>query len=116
MLCNQVDKTDLAAVLRFVADDPPGVHDAPEGMGISADAVKDLEWHPLLVPNILGFNAFDEKLLHVPVADIDGQGPPHVKKFMERYGVSRGREIPAGQGAHERPWPQQIIPCQSFPL
>ena len=43
----------LAGVLGGVADDTAGVRDAPEGVGVGADSVEDLEGDAVLVADIL---------------------------------------------------------------
>ena len=50
----------FGVVLRGVADDAAGIGDTPDGVGVGADAVEDLEGHTQFVADVGGFDAFDE--------------------------------------------------------
>jgi hypothetical protein len=59
MFGNQMGKASFTVVLRFVANHPAGIGDAPKGVGVVANAVKNLKRHALFVANIFVFDAFD---------------------------------------------------------
>src|SRR5215213_11801845 len=57
----------------LVADDLPGVGDAPELSGVVRDAVEDVERDAVFVFYLLSLHGLAEQLLHVALADIAGE-------------------------------------------
>src|SRR5215210_5488581 len=57
----------------LVADDLPGVGDAPELSGVVRDAVEDVERDAVFVFYLLSLYGLAEQLLHVALADIAGE-------------------------------------------
>src|SRR5690606_7267742 len=83
MFVDQLFETNLAVILRRVTNDFAGIGDAPEGVGVIADAVKNLEWHAKLVADVRRLYAFDEQLRHIPLAEIHSQSAPHPPQIAQ---------------------------------
>src|SRR5438132_9533709 len=65
-----VGEVDLAVVFRRVADLLARVGDAPEAVGVAADAVDDEERHAVFVGDVLGLDHADRLLHLIPLGEI----------------------------------------------
>ena len=69
-LTDALGKLHFAVVLRGVADHAAGIREAPEGARVAGDAVEDLEWDAVGVPDIRRLDAFRYQLGEIACAEI----------------------------------------------
>src|SRR5262245_1235313 len=72
-----VGEVDLAVVLGNVADLGPRVGDAPEAVGVAADAVHDQEGHAVLVGDVFRLHHADGLLDLISPREIGAEGAMH---------------------------------------
>src|SRR5205814_731742 len=92
-----VREADLAVIGRRIADDPAGVHYAPDRAGVARGAIEDLERDPMGVLDRGRVDRFHDQLGQVAGAEVGGEIAPVVDGFAGRSRAVRkegpGRDL-----------------------